>query len=58
MQSYLDSLMLLIEDSRRNLNNAAQYMSLTDPKIVGMSQKLDSLLNEYYSLAQSCSIAS
>lgn len=55
---YRDLLMRLIEDARMNLNDSAKYMSLTDPEIVGMSQKLDTLLNEYYSITKSYSIAS
>ena len=55
---YRDLLMRLIEDARMNLNDSAKYMSLTDPKIVSMSQKLDSLLNEYYSITKSYPIAS
>lgn len=53
-----DSLMLLIEDARRELNNSAKYRSLTDPEIVGMSQRLDALLNEYYLIPTSYSMAS
>ena len=48
----------LIEDARMNLNDSAKYMSLTDPKIVSMSQSLDSLLNEYYLITKSYSVAS
>jgi len=55
---YIDLLMGLIEDARMNLNDSAKYMSLTDPEIVGMSQRLDCLLNEYYSITESYSIAS
>ena len=55
---YIDFLMRLIEDARMNLNDSAKYMSLTDPKIVGMSQRLDGLLNEYYSITESYRIAS
>jgi len=55
---YIDLLMALIEDARMNLNDSANYMSLTDPKIVGLSQKLDKLLNEYYTITQSYRIAS
>ncbi|WP_242833832.1 aspartyl-phosphate phosphatase Spo0E family protein [Desulfosporosinus sp. OT] len=58
MKYYLDLLMSLIEDARMNLNDSAKYMSLTDPEIIGMSQKLDSLLNEYYSITESYRIAS
>lgn len=53
-----DLLLRLIEDARKNLNDSAKYMSLTDPKIVGMSQRLDSLLNEYYLITESYCIAS
>lgn len=49
---YQDLLMGLIEEARMNLNDSAKYMSLTDPEIVGMSQRLDSLLNEYYSITK------
>ena len=55
---YRDLLMRLIEDARMNLNDSAKYMSLTDPVIVGMSQRLDILLNEYYSITKSYRIAS
>jgi hypothetical protein len=48
----------LIEDARMNLNDSAKYMSLTDPEIVSMSQRLDRLLNEYYSITESYRIAS
>lgn len=53
-----DLLLRLIEDARMNLNDSAKYMSLTDPKIVRMSQRLDSLLNEYYLITESYCIAS
>lgn len=53
-----DLLMRLIEEARMNLNNSAKYMSLTDPEIVGMSQRLDSLLNEYYSITELYRLAS
>ena len=53
-----DLLLRLIEDARMNLNDSAKYMSLTDPEIVGMSQRLDSLLNEYYLITESYCIAS
>ncbi|MDR3602034.1 MAG: aspartyl-phosphate phosphatase Spo0E family protein [Desulfosporosinus sp.] len=52
MKFYQDLLMGLIEEARMNLNDSAKYMSLTDPEIVGMSQRLDSLLNEYYSITK------
>jgi len=55
---YIDLLMGLIEDARMNLNDSAKYMSLTDPEIVSMSQRLDRLLNEYYSITESYRIAS
>ncbi len=57
MKFYKDLLMRLIEDARMNLNDSAKYMSLTDPGIVGMSQRLDILLNEYYSITESYCIA-
>ena len=58
MYFYIDFLMHLIEDARMHLNDSAKYMSLTDPKIVGMSQRLDGLLNEYYLITESYRIAS
>lgn len=58
MKFYIDLLMGLIEDARMNLNDSAKYMSLTDPEIVSMSQRLDRLLNEYYSITESYRIAS
>ena len=48
---YRDFLIHLIEDVRMNLNDSAKYRSLTDPSIVEMSQRLDGLLNEYYSIS-------
>lgn len=49
VKSTLETLMVLIEDARRKLNDTANHKNLTDPEIVKLSQKLDHLLNEYYS---------
>lgn len=46
----MDSLILLIEETRMRLNDYENYRSLTEPEIIDMSQKLDRLLNEYYSI--------
>ena len=54
----MDSLICLIEDARRKLNDSAKSRSLTDPVIVDMSQHLDRLLNEFYLLKESGSLAS
>ena len=58
MKFYIELLMDLIEDARMNLNASAKYMSLTDPRMITMSQRLDGLLNEYYSIPKSYRIAS
>ncbi len=50
--------MFLIEDARRKLNDSAKCKSLTDPEIVDMSQNLDRLLNEFYSMTESGTLAS
>ncbi|TGE33992.1 aspartyl-phosphate phosphatase Spo0E family protein [Desulfosporosinus sp. Sb-LF] len=54
----MDCLLSLIEDARKKLNDSANYMSLTDPELVDMSQSLDRLLNEYYTITESQCIAS
>ncbi|MDQ7092986.1 aspartyl-phosphate phosphatase Spo0E family protein [Desulfosporosinus sp. PR] len=54
----MDSLMFLIEDARRKLNDFAKSRCLTDPEIVNMSQDLDKLLNEFYSMTEQEFLAS
>lgn len=48
----IEFLMHLIEDTRVNLNASAKYRSLTDPSIIEMSQRLDNLINEFYSMTE------
>lgn len=45
-------LLRLIEEMRNELNQLGKRKPLTDPEVVGLSQKLDKLLNEYYLLAK------
>lgn len=58
MELDLECLLDLIEAARVNLNNSAKYKSLTDPCILEMSQRLDHLINEYYSIMKSCRVTS
>ncbi|WP_081413371.1 aspartyl-phosphate phosphatase Spo0E family protein [Aneurinibacillus terranovensis] len=43
-----DETLKIIEGLRRKLNKLARERPLTDPQIILVSQKLDTLLNEYY----------
>lgn len=43
------SLLGAIEELRHYLNQVASTRRLTDPEVVGLSQRLDQLLNEYHS---------
>jgi chromosome condensin MukBEF ATPase and DNA-binding subunit MukB len=55
----MDCLVALIEEMRMKLNRYENHVNLTESEIVDMSQKLDRLLNEYYSLnsVANCSFA-
>ena len=37
-----------IEEVRRNLNSLASAKSLVAPEVIKLSQRLDSLINQYY----------
>ncbi|MCO1601472.1 Spo0E family sporulation regulatory protein-aspartic acid phosphatase [Desulfosporosinus nitroreducens] len=54
----IEFLIHLIEDARVKLNASAKHRSLTDPSIIEMSQRLDSLINKYYSITETRHIAS
>lgn len=40
-------LLAKIESLRKKMNDLSKFTSLTDPKIIAISQQLDQLLNEY-----------
>lgn len=47
MPCQLARLLEVIEGLRCHLNQVAVNKNLTDPEVVGISQRLDQLLNEY-----------
>lgn len=46
-QSNKQDLLIKIENLRKKMNDLSKSKSLTDPKIIAISQQLDQLLNEY-----------
>lgn len=44
----IERLLITIEDLRRQLNQLSQGRTLDDPSLRKASERLDSLLNEYY----------